>query len=225
MRYINKYKKFNKVLLYAQTPFRLLKFKRPKWKKIQQIFKKPQSSSFINFNVVTTSYKSWEKLKNFYKDGLLLKSNITASLDDRISTKSFKKFIYSKQNKFLYNAFIFNTIIKPLYKLDLLLWKLNFFKSSYEAKQFINNKNLLVNNKEISSCLLLKAGDIIKFKNPNKIIFNTLNPIFLHFVEVDYYTKSLIVLKNFSNFNNDDYTLFLNDSLNIKKFIDYIRIK
>ena len=110
--------------------------------------------------------------------------------------------------------------------MDILLWRLNVFKSSYQASQFINNNNVLVNGVISNNCIFLKKGDIItlsnnllnlEFDNNDKNIFS--------FVEIDYYTNNIIVLKDFDQLNFEDFFFFFNKTINLKKFIDYIKVK
>ena len=224
MRFINKYKNFhNTNLIIESIPNRIVKFKRPKWKKIQS-----KKKVFFNFKtnyVNKVSFKKWEKIKTSFKAGLLLKRSLYAFFDNHLNSFYYKKVIRQFKKNFLIKNFIVNGLIKPFYRLDILLWKLNFFKSSYQSNQYILNKNVLLNEIPIKHCIFLKKGDIISLKKSINGNFNKGNKNIFSFAEIDYYTNTIIILKDFDELNFDDFFFFFNKTLNFKKLIDYIKSK
>lgn len=229
MRFYRKYKDYCKVFYFFKKfpKIRLLKFKRSKWKKLQALltkrtFKKRQ---FINILQVKLRYKRWEKLKASYAEALQLKRAIFKLFDNAVSLSSFKKLslqktCYNKKN------LVINSLIYPLYQLDILLWKLNFFKSVFQAGQEINNKHILVNAKKISNNFLVKRGDIITFSNIFVEKLNIKSCEFLYsFLEVDYIAKTVIILKDFSELSKEDLRLLAIENILFPKLINYIKLK
>lgn len=224
MRFINKYKNFyNTNLIIESIPNRIVKFKRPKWKKIQS--KKVFAFNFNNNYVHKVSFKKWEKIKTSFKAGLMLKRSLYAFFDNHLNSLYYKKVIGKLKKNFLIKNFIVNGLIKPFFRLDILLWKLNFFRSSYQSNQYIFNNNVLLNDIPVKSCVFLKKGDIISLKRIFNGNFNKRNKNIFSFAEIDYYTNTIIILKNFDQLNFDDFIILINKTLNFKKLIDYMKSK
>ena len=123
-------------------------------------------------------------------------------------------------------------MVKKFFRLDLLLWKLKIFSSPYESRQNIKNSFILVNNKSSYESYFLKKGDIIKFKLFSLLTYNTKisnNKGFdflQSFIEIDYYTNCIIILKDLNTFSIEDFFLILhNQSINLKHLLYYIKIK
>ena len=230
-----KYQIFNKIILFIKkSPLRILKFKRPKWKKLQLLIQKLRLKATknrkkkflfaLNFKV---NFKSWSRIKSYYKEGLQLKNSVHINFNKGISSKYFKKLIL-KKNVLSKIELITEVVAQPIFNLNILLCKLNFFSSITEVKQYIKNKNVLVNNNYISESTLLKQGDIISFRqqaNIFPIFFNKKleNDFLYSFIEIDYYTKTIIILKDSSHFSTEDLSLITNEYFNIAKFLDYIK--
>lgn len=232
MRFLNKYTSYQKVTSFLKyVPNRVLQFKRPKWKKLQLIIKQKNNpkNGFVNNSVTKISLKSWEKTKNYYKDGLLLKNSFYSFYNNAISTTYYKKLV--KKNKDLrFTSLFFKVFLKPLFLIDILLWKLRIFNSSYEVRQFINYKQILVNNKVIKNNYFVKKGDIITFDpsfGSKKVSFekSEILELFSLFFEIDYYTNTIIVLKDYTLLSALDFESIMFDSVQLKMFIDYIKTK
>jgi ribosomal protein S4 len=226
MRLINKYKNFSNNNTFLKSfPFsRLLKFKRPKWHRVQQLLKKKFffKKKIYNNILLKARSKKWEKLNLYYKEGLLLKRAILLNFDNSLSIKYFKKHLLKKSLTTL-NVFL-KTLIKPFFKLDILLWKLCFFNSTFEAKQAFLNNQISINSVKIKKTLFLSKGDIIKLGFLNKKI-RPLNLNFLNsFIEVDYYTNTIVILKDLEEINVNDTHFFFKENIPLKKFLDYVRL-
>jgi ribosomal protein S4 len=103
---------------------------------------------------------------------------------------------------------------------------LNFYTSSYQARQAINNKKIWVNNKTVVGNYYVKKGDVIFLGSSrllSTVLFkNSLHNFFLTFVEVDYYTKTLVVLKDLHEISSEDLYLIVSHYFDLKKFRDYL---
>jgi len=91
---------------------------------------------------------------------------------------------------------------------------------------------ILVNNSFVYDAYFLKKGDIIQFKNYNLINYKNNYLInsgldFLHsFIEIDYYTNCIIILKDLNTLSVEDCFLILNNqSINLKNLFYYIKTK
>ena len=116
-----------------------------------------------------------------------------------------------------------NYLIKPHFQLNILLSNLHFFSTPFQASQEIYNKKVLVNDKTINYNLCLKKGDIITFKrnSPFRYLkcflqrYSFDNRLF-SFIEVDYETETIIVIKNFFELGLEDFQLLIKDSIQLK---------
>ena len=233
MRFLNKYKNFQSLKTIPNlVSNRVLNFKRPKWKKIQKNFKR-KKIKFVDIFLQKATYKNWNKVKKTYKKGLELKRYLDILSDVKFSISHYKKFLSNQTNSLFFTKnLVFNFLIKKFFRLDLLLWKLKIFSSPYESRQYIKNNVILVNNKSSYEAYFLKKGDIIKFKSfsllnyKNKILNNKGFDFLQSFIEIDYYTNCIIILKDLNTFSIEDFFLILyNQSINLKYLLYYIKIK
>lgn len=233
MRLHNKYKIYNQVGNFSETFHqRLLKFKRPKWKKIQKnISILSSSKKFIvdNFSI-KNSYKSWDKIKGYYKLGVKSRNNIYGYFDRSINTKDLTHSLMNVKNLGI-RELILNALVKAEFRIDVLIWRLGFFVSSYQARQAVNNKLVLVNGKAIVGNFFLRKGDIITFSSnfninrlsieSNRTLFS-FNKIIFTFVEIDYYTNTLIIIKDLHELSLQDICLLNSDFHDLKKVKDLL---
>lgn len=225
MRFLKKYKNFadNYVFINFFPRARLLKFKRPKWLKLKRLLEKKSKKKFLLNNfILKASLKRWDRIKFYYKEGLIIKRALSSFYDNSFSTATFKKFIKVKNTKLLLTLFI-NSLVKPLFKLDVLLWKLQFYNSIFEAKQAIVTNKILINLNFNKTKTWVAKGDIIQVNDLKKIYSNS-GLLFLNsFFEIDYYTNTIIVLKDPSDATKQDFIFLLRNFINMKKFFDYIK--
>lgn len=210
MRFLKKYKLWSK-RPERYTPLRVLKFKKSKWKQLKKVFifkrtffdtKKVEKLLQLKHKIL------WKRLKFRYKQNLLFKLKYKCRYDFSINTKNLKK--YSTKHKT-----ILNNILKFDYRVDILLWKLRFFKSTYEARQNIQMGNILLNNKSLISVKkYLKSGDFLqiicdKTKMNGSYLKKEIKSSFL---EIDYYTKTLIIIKDLSLLETADIVCNVQDT-------------
>jgi len=242
MRLRSKYK------IYTQSsatlikyPQRIFNFRRSKWKKLQVKMLRSQNflyysskkkkklksttASFFNSFLNKVPYKFWQKLRTHYKKGLQTKNNITKLFDSNVQHKFFKNVLTLKKNQSIKNIVLLS-LVKPLFKIDMLLWNLNFFASSYQAREAVNNKQIWVNNKNVAGNYYLKKGDVISLNTQfllSAILFNkSLHNFFLTFVEIDYYTKTIVVVKDLNELSLEDLYIVISHYFDLKKFRDYL---
>lgn len=222
MRKKNKYKIFHTIGLKTKFYYtRVLKFRRPKWLRLQKLYLTSIKNKFINILSIKNAYKTWGRVKKYYKKYIETKNLLYSIYDNSINSKIINGSLSKTLDKRNQTNFI---LLKPLFRVDILLWKLNFCRSSYEGKQFINNGDVFINGLCVRSNFVLKKGDVLTFKVDTEV--NTffsrgitrygLSDTFLTFIEVDFYTKTVIVLKNFQDLSEKDFSLIVNEYLNIK---------
>ena len=229
MRLENKYKKFaNLNTSTLSFPKRILKFKRSKWKNCQKRISIDSKTLQILNNplIYKLSPRSVENVNNYYKDGLTLKNFLILFFDNSFKVSFFKNQLSSKNSKSLKDLLI-NFFIKPCFRVDVLLWKLNFFSTSFFARQYINEGKILINSKRVKSNFFVKKGDIISFKEESMDVFFkflnlTSNTQIYTFVEFDNYLKRLVIVKDLTEFSNEDLNLMVKHFFDANKLKDYI---
>ena len=226
MRRTNKYKLFNSLTFSLKKfPLRILKFHRSKWIRLQKslsrnLKKKSYARFLVNVHGIKNSPKTWEKVKRYFKKGFLYKNLLYTLFDKSVVFHSLKN---KARFDVLKKDFIETYLIKTEFRIDILLFNLNFFDSIYQAKQCINSKNVFVNGKFIKPNTVLSKGDIITF---NSSIFNrSFNSVakkystyekFFTFLEIDYYTKTIVVIKDPHTLTEEDLYLLTTEYLNVK---------
>lgn len=241
MRIVSKYKflrqlKFlNKLVKF---PLKLQKSKRTYLKLLQQQYlqyikrqKKIKNINLSNGQLVKKNIRRWSFLNNHYREGLSLKRQYYYNFDLGVRHK-FLKIYFKKQNfiKFdLVNAIAY-FLIKPYYKLDILLSSLFFYNSVYEARQAIVSKKIVINNEYKSINYYVKKGDIISICDDNffvtKKLYDKQNFLlnkFFSFLEYDNYTKTIIIVNNINELNFNDYNFLIQKNFNLQQFITYLK--
>ncbi len=219
MRKLHKYKIYNKVDLVSKFPVRILKFKRPKWRRLQEMLLNQNTlgSDLVDITAVKNDFKVWNKVSRAYKEKLKSYSFLAAVFDNSIKLKKLKAQSNIKIRKTAYQRYLFENY----YKVCSLLWFTNFFASSFESRQKIASRSISVNNKIATPNSLLKNGDIISISddtiNINKVIkkYNPTLSILTH-VEVDYYSQSAIVIKDIHDLSEEDFFLLTLDYVNVQ---------
>jgi ribosomal protein S4 len=233
MRLNNKYKIYSQSSSISEVFHqRLFNFKRPKWKKVQKNLAQLKSSKrfLSNSFCIKNTYKVWDKTKNYFKQGVKARNNFNAYFDNSVTTKHLITTLKNSKNM-VSQQILLDCLIKPEYRVDILLWRLKFFNSSYQARQAINNKLILVNGKYVSSNLFLKRGDLVTFVDSiglnhlnlnNNRKYLTLSKTILTFAEVDFYTNTIVIVKDLSELHLEDIHLLNADFYDLKKIKDFI---
>ncbi len=220
MRKSHKYQIYNKVRILSRFPLRVLRFKRPKWASIQNNFisKKKLGKVLTDITQIKGNICSWKKVKNAYRERLKNYSFLAAIFRHSISLKNLKKTKNITNRKDGYLTYIFNFYYKPCN----LIFISNMLTTSFEAKQKIHSKELLVNNKIASSNSRLKKGDVLSLLDKKVNISNVSNKFNFTFailtnIEVDYYSQNIILIKDLSELSKEDFFLLSLDYINIQK--------
>ena len=228
MRRLKKYKKYNfydkfksNHTSFSIVPSKISSFKKTKWKVLQGFVNLKYKKTFINNSKIKV--KSWSseipKVNRYFKENLALKNNLFLYFNNSFKTsfwkKTFNKKIGQKKSLFL------KSLVYPEFRLDILANRLELASSSFAARQSIHNGEILVNKKRVSSNYIIKSGDIISFGPTVKFLdLRNSNKIF-PFLEVDYYTKTIIVLVDWHNLDFEDSFYFVNQFFNLQKLKNF----
>lgn len=208
MRIFKKYKVWSQISTNNFFPLRILKFKKTKWKKVKKILLRTKNRClFLEHSIQVLSTRTWDRIKNYHKTELRFKLNLQKRYDCKLLSK--KKAILDKK------SYIIDNFIKTEYRLDLLLYNLNFFASIYQARQSIKNGLVLINNKPfLSENTVLAKGDIVcLLGDKNNLPQMIKKELRFSFLEIDYYTQTFIILKNLNNINYQDIVYNFNEQL------------
>lgn len=169
------------------------------------------------------------RMNKYYKESLLSKTQLYQNFDNFLKSRILRKNIL-RCKKSLYIHLIQFLLIRQNFNIKVLLWKLHFFSSTSECVQYINSKMITVNNKCVDFNYFLKKGDIIKL---NKSLFSldlkknlqsfNLSLKYCSFIEVDYYTGTIVVTKNFDELSLEDLVIFIPKSFSLTKVWNYIQ--
>jgi ribosomal protein S4 len=104
-------------------------------------------------------------------------------------------------------------------RLDIFLWRLKFFNNIYECRKALDKHEILVNGRFLGWNTFLQKGDIIEVNsifNAKAIRSKTFSLSFFNsFIETDYYTGNVVILKDLKELNLNDLSLFVPKRLNL----------
>jgi hypothetical protein len=205
-----------------------------KWhkKKWRIIPKRPKRQFPPKFLINSTKVRlwridKWKRLRFTYRENLRLKISISLLFDTRFSLKILKKEIFKNKVQFLRHQ-KFNCILQLFFRIDILLWKLGFFRSSFQVLQYLRNNSVYLNDKSVKFASNLKSGDILRFKDSFLFTYSCtyLRPTFLYSIlEIDYYTSQIIILKDSSKLTTVDASLILQEYIRVQSFINFLQLK
>lgn len=242
MRLRQKYKLFKQLKtwkLFNYIPNKLLSTNKKSWKALLATYSEKKLTSLHLKNqtklMTAVKIKRWDFNRKSYKQGLEQKRYYYHLFDSIIRNKILKKFYSKLSHKYNNSLFVNNIIylLQPMYRLDVLLWALQFNNSVYESRKIIFNNEVLVNKHlKVHPNKMLTTGDIIQFSRFNKNLTLTnisrktkqIQHVLNLFCEIDYYTKSIIIVKDIKDVitSHDNPQIFFN-KLNIQKFISHLK--
>jgi hypothetical protein len=196
-----------------------------KFNKIKEIKKNILKNFFFNFIAVKSKINSWQRLRFFFKESLFMKNAVRKYFDGQFSLSYFKKSFKKPHTRCFSISSVF---IRPEFRLDILLWRLKIYSSVFFSKRAIRNKKVTVNGLNKNFDFYLVKGDIIKFSqvktyNLKKYFLKYFKIIFIpSFIELDFYTNTIVVLKSFNNFKISDFSSVIKEPLCLHKFKNYI---
>jgi len=207
--------KFFETLLKLKPIFKKQKF-------LKRIKNKEPFKAYTSFRnlKIRCPIKNWTRNALYYKNSLLLQKYFRLLYDSNIAYKKLKRIVFTKKKiKTIEN--VFRTLFSLEFRLDVLLWKLRFFKSTFEARIYLNAKSIQVNSKYVRGNYTLKKGDIITFESDLHLIENLIrlkkNFLLKNWVEIDYYSNTIIILQSSNGVD-------LNNSMfQLRKYFDVFK--
>jgi ribosomal protein S4 len=217
-------------VFFVNTQLSLKSFYFSKKKLTKKTFlKKRKRKLFYTFAKTKKKIKTWDRIKNYYKKGLLSKTFVDQTFDNSILFTSLKKKLKKKDLSKIH--FVKNHFLHYFFRIDILLFRLNCFSSPFEARQSLNNGEILLNGKSICGNIFLKKGDVLFFKClklKKNLTFKKLflkqsrfKP-FLAFVEIDFYTKTFVVFKDLSDLTEKDIFFLFSSSFDFRSLKNYL---
>lgn len=235
MRRICKYKNYSKSrLLLKRFPTRLFKFKKTKWKRVQVLCKRStlfsskkglsrfrikqgvKKTTVFNISKIRLKQNRWSRVKNAFRNFLEKKRFFYNFFDGNKFPGD--SFFYKKRDFMLYN------LIQKSFTLHILLWNVFFFNSTFKAKQVSQSGFILVNNKVVKNSVVLRSGDVITVLDLKKENFSFKNvclsfsktKTLVGYIEVDLYTKNLIVIKDIKTLGVEDFYILIKDYIDLR---------
>jgi len=244
MIYKNSYKVLNKIkyFTYLTHYSRLLNFKRPKWKykqkslrkllsKLSRLLrykkKKKYSKHLFNakrmFCVTETVIKARPlRYKYIKKEKRFISNSLNYSFGNLIPIFFFKKILRKSISRKI--SFAVELLVKPFYRLEVLVWRLGFYKTIRHTRVNVSLKNVLVNQKIIRHNYILRLDDIVEIQSSlTAKSHGSFAPTFLwEVVEVDYYLKKLVVISDFNHFDGNLLYFLYHERFDFDSFLNYI---
>jgi len=222
-------------------PLRLLKFKRQKWLPLQnrlhRLIKpvhwerrkttasklKPFQLLFKNPMYIQKPCSRWIKLKRAYSNEQITKRLFFILYQRAISRRFLRTQV--KTGAFITHRLV-GLFAKPFYRVDVLLRFLNFFTSVYQARQTLSRKKFLVNQSSVKASMFLGEDDCLEITRASQtpIMLAHLRKRYapkkkvLTFIEVDYYTKTITVLKRPAELGPQELGLLFFNKINFRSF-------
>lgn len=236
----SKYKQILRFREPIHESTRILNFKRPKW----QYFKKLFISKYSKSLFIKKFQNKKLKFQYFYPTGYSIPNrwiNLRFNYKEKLLAKNKLAFFYGlvslKRKK--------NLLLLLESRLDIILWRANFFKSPAIARFYINHKNVFINSKVVNLYQkTIKTGDIITFsiniqnqikknyffftinkqnKERINIIKKKLNNIFPFYLELNGDILTLIYFKKLNKNDIMELVYLYSTNLNIEKINSYFK--
>lgn len=125
-------------------------------------------------------------------------------------------------NKF---AHLQSLLCRLEYRIDILLLRLKLFSNYTTVKKNLYDRIILINNKHYKFAISLVKGDVLSITSCSILTFTKRlkDCYFLHtFIEIDYYTKKIVVIKDLKALTNKDFLLLYRELYNTLDLRDYL---
>lgn len=193
----------------------------------QARFKKVKKKNvFLNCNKIIKQLGVWNRRHKEYANSLALKNKLSSYFDGGFTNKFFRNEIEHTKE---YNGLIGSLLVKPEFRIDVLLWRLQFFPTLYAARIAFRSNLVLVNGKHISFNSFVKQGDVIKINTTFNFRENLNQKLkmvhYCPFVEVDYYLNTIVVLATPTSLSAPILPLIVREKFNCYSLKNYIRNK
>jgi hypothetical protein len=214
-----KYYKNNKIGAALRFPVKIFNFKRTKWQAITK--KQKENSNLIyykNNRDLIKNVRIWKNVKQNYSSIVDNTRYFKTVYDCQLNVKSYINKLYNKNNRNEYSNYKY---ISSLYRIDFLLYNLNFYDNLFDIHKSILNGNIYLNDAVVMRIIKVKKGDIIKLNSKTYFNIKSLNNIMkltlskkniLSYIEIDYYSGTIVITKNLQELNSKDSSIIYNYS-------------
>ena len=188
--------------------------------KKQKIFvkKKPSFVNFIDFEKLAVEKKRLVQKITHYRLRRKVHFILGQMYDQSLNKKELALFL-KKENLKNRNYIFKKLFLRMECRLDIFLWRLKFFNNIYECRKALDKHEILVNGRFLGWNTFLQKGDIIEVNsifNAKAIRSKTFSLSFFNsFIETDYYTGNVVILKDLKELNLNDLSLFVPKRLNL----------
>jgi len=188
------------------------RFKRGGWRKKKKKFLDSRASKlFVTSRSKRCALHKWSRARFLYKASLLQKRRLISLHDASINKRVYANVLCHRSQQRA--RLLTKLLVKPEFRLDLLLWRLQFFNSVYSAQCAIRTGRVLVNGVVVKTLHYVEVGDVVRVAgilNVKKVMKKYRLTNFLpQFFEVDYYQQCFVVLKGYEAVSFQDANVFL----------------
>lgn len=116
--------------------------------------------------------------------------------------------------------------VKPELRLDLMLWRLQFFVSIAAADVALRTGMVVVNGEAVFTKIFLKPGDVVHVRSSidlHSVINRKIREIRVYpLAEVDYYTNTFVVVGDENLLSSSSLSLIIRNNFNSTVYKNYI---
>jgi ribosomal protein S4 len=179
---------------------------------------------YLKFKYLQCKFHAWKRVRFFFKENLTMKNLLSTYFDNGFSTKFYKNLFLNTYSR---EYSLCSVFVRPEYRLDIVLWRLQIASSLYFAESVIKKKYVLINGKSVGLKHFITEGDIISLTNAKFFKFKKSSSLYIFsqllppYVEVDFYLGHFIILKSWHTFVSRDLTSIIRVPLKFSKIKNY----
>jgi hypothetical protein len=178
---------------------------------------KPYKPTIILFPSRTPSIRWLNK-----KDTRALKYSIFLMFSFKFPPSFYKKIL--KQNITRKLNLVIEVLLKPFFYLDIIIWKVGFFKTFFQTRQTFFNRTVLVNNKlSENNNYFLRKNDIITVNAVRDHVVSHTPFLLPDLFEIDFYSRTIIVIKNYQQIDKHSLRFLYKKEFRLDNFLEYMK--
>lgn len=215
MRIIHKYKIYTKVRDISRYPTRILRFKRTKWLAIRKLLSRQEKFLYNNNKLIKVDFNRWSNMRYIFRNKILNRRSFLIFFNN--NKRVLNKILPTSKKE---TTLILRDLFKHIFLLEYAVFLSGFFPSVYAAKEFIKDRKVFVNANSNIINPFLRDGDFVTIKNKN-FFFEKIDKkymrsnIYFTYNEIDYYTQSLVIIKNINKISSGDFSMSIGKYLNL----------
>jgi hypothetical protein len=182
--------------------------------KIKKVYIK---NFLLKINTIKNECRRWSRSKKFYRDRLKVRCLISTIFGGFIKKSKFNFLLGFRYKRDIY----LNRLYKNYYKICILLWLSNLCSSPFQAKESLNLGSVLLNGLKVYSDKNLIKGDVLMLEDKRIFLKSNLFKFtkscsFLSFLEIDYYSQNIVLIKSLEDLSINDFILISKEYIHIK---------